>query len=73
MLTVLRIVLYRFHFYSDEYCEPPYIHVETGDGACKFWLNPVKMADNRNLTPKTVRKIEKLVFENNVFLYAKFL
>jgi len=56
MPTVLPIGLYRFHFYSDEYCEPPHIHVETADGECKFWLNPVQLADNRNLTPKTVRE-----------------
>lgn len=71
MPTILRIGHYRFHFYSDEYNEPPHIHVETADGECKFWLSPVKLASNKNLTPKVVRDIEKLVFENNVFLYAK--
>jgi hypothetical protein len=73
MPTVLRIGSYRFHFYSDECNEPPHIHVETADGECKFWLNPVKLASNQNLSPRIVRQIEKLVFENNVFLYAKFL
>ncbi|HBB93559.1 MAG TPA: hypothetical protein DC042_18005 [Bacteroidales bacterium] len=32
MPTVLRIGAYRFHFYSDEFNEPPHIHVETADG-----------------------------------------
>jgi hypothetical protein len=72
MPTVLRIGPYRFHFYSDEYNEPPHIHVEAADGECKFWLGPVKLAVNRNLAPKVVRIIEKLVFENEVFLIAKF-
>ena len=72
MPTVLRIGPYRFHFYSDEYNEPPHIHVATADGECKFWLDLVKLASNQNLTPKVVRQIEKLVFENSVFLYAKF-
>jgi len=72
MPTVLRIGPYRFHFYSDESNEPPHIHVETAGGACKFWLNPVKLAVNQNVSPKVVRTIEKLVFENNVFLYAKY-
>jgi len=56
MPTVLPIGPYRFHFYSDVYCEPPHIHVETADGECKFWLNPVIPADNKNLTLKTVRE-----------------
>lgn len=73
MPTVLRIGKYRFHFYSDEYNEPPYIHVSTPDGECKFWLDPVKLANNQNLNPKVVIQIEKLVFENSVFLYAKYI
>ena len=72
MPTVLRIGPYRFHFFSDEYNEPPHIHVETVDDECKFWLDAVKLAVNRNLSPRVVRNIEKLVFENNVILYAKF-
>lgn len=32
MLTVLRLLNWRFHFYSDEGMEPPHIHVDTGDG-----------------------------------------
>ncbi len=72
MPTVLRIGPYRFHFYSDEYNEPPHIHVATADGECKFWLNPIQLASNRNLDPRIVRTIEKLVFENCVFLISKF-
>ena len=41
MPTVLRIGQFRFHFYSDEYNEPPHIHVANSDGECKFWLEPV--------------------------------
>ena len=41
MPTILRIGPYRFHFYSDESEEPPHIHIRSGDGDCKFWLNPV--------------------------------
>ena len=28
-----------FHFYSDEGAEPAHIHVDTGDGECKFRLD----------------------------------
>jgi Domain of unknown function (DUF4160) len=71
MPIVLRIGPYRFYFFPDESNQPPHIHSKTGDGECKFWLNPVKLADNKNLSPKTIRTIEKIVFENNLFLYAK--
>jgi hypothetical protein len=37
-----------------------------------FGLILLKLASNKNLSPKVVRDIEKLVFENSVFLYAKF-
>jgi len=73
MPTVLRIGAYRFHFYSDEYNEPPHIHIANADGECKFWLNPVQLAGNKNLTPKVIRDIEKLVFEYSDFLYAKYV
>lgn len=68
MPTVLRIGAFRFHFYSDERNEPPHIHVDTPDGECKFWLDPIKLARNRNVKPHVVREIEKLVFENLVAL-----
>ena len=72
MPTVLRIGPYRLHFYSDEGDEPPHIHVATPDGECKFWLQPIRLARNRGLKPLTVRKIEKLVFENQLLLMGKY-
>ena len=63
MPTVLRIGSYRFHFYSDEGDEPAHIHVETSEGECKFWLEPVQLARNKGVAPVIIRKIEKLVIE----------
>jgi hypothetical protein len=68
MPTVLRIGSYRFHFYSDEGKEPPHIHVATTDGECKFWLEPVRLARNKGVSPITLRNIERLVFENLALL-----
>ncbi len=45
MPTVPGIGSFRFHFYSDEYKEPAHIHIATPDGECKFWLNPVLLAE----------------------------
>ena len=72
MPTVLRIRAYRFHFYSDEKNEPPHIHVATADGECKYWLEPIRLALNKGLSPLTVRRIEKLVFENIKILKEKY-
>ena len=73
MPTVLRIAAFRFHFYSDEGDEPAHIHVDTGDGECKFWLDPVVLAKSVNVSPTNVRKIERLVFEHRNFLMEKYL
>ncbi len=72
MPTVLRIGVFRFHFYSDKGDEPAHIHVDTGDGECKFWLDPVILAKSTNVSPVNVRKIERLVFEHRTFLMGKF-
>jgi hypothetical protein len=50
MPTVLRIGSFRFHFYSDEQMEPPHIHIETPDGECKFWLDPIRLARNKGVS-----------------------
>jgi Domain of unknown function (DUF4160) len=68
MPTILRIGSFRFHFYSDERNEPPHIHVATPEGECKFWLDPVKLAKNKNVKSHSVREIERLVFENQEVL-----
>jgi hypothetical protein len=72
MPTVLRIGPFRFHFYSDEGNEPPHIHIETSDGECKFWLDPIRLARNMGLAPRIVREIERLVFEHQELLREKF-
>ena len=72
MPTVLRIGAFRFHFYSDEGNEPPHIHVAALDGECKFWLEPISLARNKGVNPKTIRNIEKLVFEHYTLLKEKY-
>jgi len=62
----------RFHFYSDERNEPPHIHVETPEGECKFWRDPIRLARNKNVPPKVIRDIEKLVFEYQKFLKERY-
>ena len=72
MPTALRIGAFRFHFYSDEGNEPPHVHIETPDGECKFWLDPIRLARNKGVPPVVIRAIEKLVFEHRNFLTEKY-
>ena len=72
MPTILRLGSYRFHFYSDELKEPSHIHVETPEGECKFWLEPIRLARNNGISPRVLREIEKLVFEHQTLLKEKY-
>lgn len=71
MPTVLKLGKWRFHFYSDEGSEPPHVHVDTGDGGCKFWLEPVRLARSVRVSVIDLRAIEReVVTKREVFLEA---
>ena len=72
MPPVLRVAGFRFHFYSNAGEEPEHVHVDAGDGECKFWLDPVTMAANRGLPATIVRTIERLVYEHQALLKEKY-
>jgi hypothetical protein len=72
MPTVLRLLGWRFHFYSDEGGEPPHIHVDAGDGACKFWLTPVRLGRTERIKPIDLRKLETVVAEHEQFFLEKW-
>ena len=46
--------------------------METPDGECKFWLEPIRLARNKGVSPHVIRDIEKLVFEHLKFLKEKY-
>ena len=72
MPTVLRLLNWRFHFYSDEGSEPPHIHVDTGDGECKFWLAPIRLARSYRVDRVELNRIEAAVFEHEAFFLEKW-
>lgn len=72
MPTVLRLLNWRFHFYSDEGSESPHIHVDTGDGECKFWLTPVRLARSEQIKPVELRRIEAAVIEHEALFMEKW-
>jgi len=50
MPTALRAGPYRFCFYSHEPNEAAHVHVDRDDLSAKFWLIPVALARNLDLT-----------------------
>jgi hypothetical protein len=72
MPTILRIGSFRFHFYSDEGNEPPHIHVRSPEGECKFWLEPIVLARNRNVPLHNLKEIERIVFEYKQLFINKY-
>ncbi|MBI1258431.1 MAG: DUF4160 domain-containing protein [Chloroflexi bacterium] len=64
MPTVLRIGAFRFFFYSNENAEPEHIHIQSGEGEAKYWLNPVSLNWNRGFNERQLKQIERYIDEN---------
>lgn len=64
MPTVLREGPYRLYFFSHEPYEPPHVHVDRDDDSAKVWLDPVGIAQNFGFRAHELRRIERLVVEN---------
>ncbi len=64
MPTVLQNGPYRVFFYSADSAEPPHVHVERDSCKAKFWLDPVRLGDNKGFSRRELNRIRKLVDEN---------
>ena len=72
MPTILREKGYRIGFYSSEPDEPPHVHVDRDDQSAKFWLNPVALVRNLGFSPVELRRIQRLLEENQELLLEKW-
>ena len=61
MPTVLRVRGFKFFFFSQEGNEPPHIHVKKGDGAAKFWLGPVRLANSDGFKKPELQAIVEII------------
>lgn len=61
MPSFLRIGAYRFFFYSNEYGEPPHVHIQRDNALAKFWLQPVEIASSSGFPAHELSKLSKLV------------
>ncbi len=58
--TVFREKGYRFFFFSRE--EEMHVHVVSGDGKAKFWIEPaIALARNHRYSSNQLKEIESLV------------
>ena len=62
------MVLTAFNFYSHEPNEPPHVHIDRDDLSTKFWLNPIGLARNLGFAAHELRRIERLVTDNQIQL-----
>ncbi|WP_106132649.1 DUF4160 domain-containing protein [Mongoliibacter ruber] len=60
MPTVLRILGFRFFFYSNDH-EPIHIHVECGDSTAKFNLVPIQLVKSNGFNARELKKISILI------------
>ena len=62
--TVFRENGYRFFFFSREE-DRMHIHIISGDGEAKFWIEPeIELANNYHYSRKQLKDIEKLIEEH---------
>jgi hypothetical protein len=55
---------YRVYFYSHEPNEPPHVHVDRDDQSAKFWLRPIALALNLGFSPVELRRIQRMLRDN---------
>ncbi len=72
MPVILRVDGFKFFFFSDEGNEPIHIHVEKGDGAAKFWMNPVRLAKNFGMKPVDLSRVRSILEENEKLIEEKW-
>ena len=64
MPKILRTGPYRIYFFSHEPNEPPHVHIDRENKTAKFWIDPVALARNLGFSANELRKLEKIVIEN---------
>ncbi len=68
MPTVLRMGPYRFFFVSQDYSEPPHVHVRREKKVAKFWLDPITLQKAGGYSRAELNTIARLVIEHQEHL-----
>jgi hypothetical protein len=70
MPEIFRYQGFRFFFYANEGSprEPVHVHLRKGDATAKFWIKPVRLAENYKFNAPTLRKLIKIIEDNSVLI-----
>ncbi len=63
---------YDIYFTSHDLGEPAHVHVDREHMAAKLWLNPVSVASNFGYSRHELRRIERLVSDNQQLCLRKW-
>ena len=72
MPTILRIGPYRFFFYVNDRTEPIHVHVERERFKAKFWVGPVRLADNKGFRSAEIARVQRLVSQHELLIVEKW-
>lgn len=54
----------RFFFFSFDCNEPMHVHASRESMNCKFWLEPIALAQNHGFSANELNKIRKVILSN---------
>jgi uncharacterized protein DUF4160 len=60
------------YFHVHEPNEQPHVHVDRDDQSAKFWLTPLALARNLGFSALELRKIQRMLKENEGTLLEKW-
>lgn len=76
MPTILMILGWRIHFYTNESNEPIHVHCRKGDAEAKYWLDvatfEVIEAQAYNMSPADRRTARKIIFEHFDYIVSQW-
>ena len=76
MPTILLLLGWRLHFYSNERNEPIHLHAEKAEKECKYWIDveafEIREAFAYNMSPRDTREVRKIIFEHFDHLVAEW-
>lgn len=65
--TVLTVGGYRVVIYTHDH-PPPHVHVLSAGRAAKYSLSPVRLMDNEGFLSRELRRIERIIVDNQGLL-----
>lgn len=60
---------YRFYFYSFDCNEPIHVHVRREGSTCKFWMEPIELANNHGFNAHELSAIRRLVEAHQIRIF----